>query len=44
MADDLSEDQAAIDDAERVEMLALVVEMQMDDRVARALAFCPPSA
>ena len=41
MADVLSEDEAALTADERADMLALVNRMQMDDRVPRALSFCP---
>lgn len=41
MADRLSEDEKPLSVDERDDMLALVVRMQMDDRVPRALAFCP---
>jgi hypothetical protein len=40
----LSEDVAAVTDAERNEMLALVSKMGMGDRVAKALALCPRDA
>jgi hypothetical protein len=41
MADVLSEDERSLTTDERADMLALVDRMQMDDRVRRALAFCP---
>jgi hypothetical protein len=41
MVDALSEAGEPITDQERGEMLGLVVEMQMDDRVPHALAECP---
>jgi hypothetical protein len=41
MADLLSEDEQPLSTEERADMLALVDRMQMDDRVARTLAFCP---
>jgi len=41
MADVLSEDERPLSTDERADMLALVDRMQMDDRVARALAYCP---
>lgn len=41
MADVLSEDEHPLTTEERADMLALVDRMQMDDRVSRALAFCP---
>jgi hypothetical protein len=41
MADVLSEDERSLTTDERADMLALVGRMQMDDRVRRALAFCP---
>lgn len=44
IADWLSEDSRAITAEERNAMLVLVDEMGMSDRVARALAFCPPIA
>lgn len=44
IAEWLSEDSRAITAAERNAMLGLVDEMGMSDRVARALAFCPPVA
>lgn len=42
IADVLSEDDHAITGDERADMLALVSRMRMDDRVPRALRFCPP--
>ena len=41
MADVLSEDEQPLTADERADMLALVDRMQMDERVPRALAFCP---
>lgn len=41
MADVLSEDEQPLGADERADMLALVKRMQMDDRVERALQFCP---
>lgn len=41
IADVLSEDEQPPSADERADMLALVDRMQMDDRVPRALAFCP---
>jgi hypothetical protein len=41
MADVLSEDERPLSDDERADMLALVDRMRMDDRVPRALEFCP---
>lgn len=41
IADVLSEDKQPLSADERADMLALVDRMQMDDRVPRALAFCP---
>ena len=41
MADVLSEDERPLTRDERADMLALADRMQMDDRVPRALAFCP---
>jgi hypothetical protein len=41
MADVLSEDEQPLAPDERSDMLALVERMQMDDRVPRALTFCP---
>lgn len=41
MADWLSEDSRPISAAEREAMLDLVDQMEMDDRVARALDLCP---
>jgi len=41
MADVLSEDEQPLSSDERADMLALVARMQMGDRVARALQFCP---
>lgn len=41
MADVLSEDEKPLSADERADMLALVDRMRMDDRVPRALAFCP---
>ena len=41
MAGMLAEAGAGITDSERSEMLQLVSEMQMDDRVARSLRLCP---
>lgn len=41
MADVLSEDEQPLAADERDDMLALVVTMQMGDRVPRALTFCP---
>lgn len=44
MADALGDAEAELRDHERIEMLALVAEMEMDGRVARALALCPRNA
>lgn len=41
IADVLCEDEQPLTADERADMLALVDRMQMDDRVPRALAFCP---
>lgn len=41
MADVLSEDERPLSADERADMLALAARMRMDDRVSRALAFCP---
>jgi hypothetical protein len=41
IADVQSEDEQPLSADERADMLALVDRMQMDDRVPRALAFCP---
>jgi len=41
MADVLSEDELPLTADERADILALVNRMQMDDRVPRALSFCP---
>jgi len=41
MADVLSVDERPLSHDERSEMLALVDQMHMDDRVPRALSFCP---
>ena len=41
MADALSEDDQPVSPEERSDMLALAERMQMDDRVSRALTFCP---
>src|SRR5262249_17265952 len=41
LADVLSEDEQPLAGDERSDMLALVDRMQMDDRVPRALTFCP---
>jgi hypothetical protein len=41
LADQLSEYDQALATDERADMLALVKRMQMNDRVSRALAFCP---
>lgn len=41
LADVLSEDEQPLASDERADMLALVARMQMDDRVPRALQFCP---
>jgi len=41
MADVLNEDEKPLAAIERSDMLALVDRMQMDDRVPRALTFCP---
>jgi hypothetical protein len=41
MADMLSEADASITDLERAEMLELVSEMGMDDRVEQVLELCP---
>lgn len=41
IADWLSEDELAISESERSDMLALVERMGMDQRVERALALCP---
>jgi DNA-binding transcriptional MerR regulator len=41
IADVLSEDQQPVSQDERADMLALAERMQMNDRVSRALAFCP---
>jgi len=42
IADVLSEDEHALTRDERADMLSLVSRMRMDDRVPRALTFCPP--
>ena len=44
MADALSEDEAAIADDERADMLGLVQRMGMTDHVERPLAYCPPKS
>jgi hypothetical protein len=44
MADALSEAGASIADQERAEILVLVAEMKMSDRVAGALTLCTKSA
>lgn len=44
IADYLSEEEQAVSDDERLEMLSLAAEMQMDGRVQRALALCPPTS
>lgn len=41
LADALSEDEQPLCQDERADMLALAGRMQMGDRVARALEFCP---
>ena len=41
IADALSEDEQPLSQEERADMLALVERMQMDERVPRALTFCP---
>lgn len=41
IAEVLCEDEQPLTSDERSDMLALVERMQMDDRVSRALAFCP---
>lgn len=41
MADVLSEDEQPLAADERADILALVARMQMGDRVAQALSFCP---
>nr|WP_281380023.1 MafI family immunity protein [Nocardioides ginsengisegetis] len=42
MADVLSEDEQPLAPDERADMLALVERMQMGNRVAGALRYCPP--
>lgn len=41
IADVLCEDEQPVTADERADMLALANRMQLDDRVSRALAFCP---
>lgn len=41
IADVLAEDELPLTADERADMLALAAQMQMSDRVPRALAFCP---
>jgi len=41
MTDALAEDDRPISAQERADVLGLADRMQMDDRVSRALAFCP---
>jgi len=44
IADSLCEDEQPVSVDERLDMCALATRMQMDGRVARALAFCPSPA
>lgn len=44
VADALCEDEHPLSADERADMLSFVARMQMDDRVSRALAFCPDRA